>query len=77
MWGMPDANAQSRKRLRELDQMEKSHEEEEAAAEEEAKARHLSIQSKQTKKEMKRYKKMSKRVNTNRRDPFYKRWLRK
>jgi hypothetical protein len=72
-----DSEAQSRKRLRELDQMEKGHEAEEESAEAEAKQRHLDIQSKQTRKEMKNYQKMSKRYNTNRREPFYKKWFRR
>lgn len=66
-------NAQSRKRLRELEKMEQSHQVDEAAAEAEARQRHMDIQSKQTKKEMKRYKKMSKRYNNNKREPILKR----
>jgi Flp pilus assembly protein TadB len=71
------AEAQSKKRLRELENKEQERQAEEAAAEREAQERHLSIQSKQTRKEMKRYKKMSKRVNNNRKESFVKRWFRR
>ena len=54
--GQSVCNAQSRKRLRELEKMEEQHEVDEDEARNEAKSRHMSIQSKQTRKEMKRYK---------------------
>ncbi|MEZ4720559.1 MAG: hypothetical protein R2813_01625 [Flavobacteriales bacterium] len=66
------ASAQSRKRLRELEKMEKSHEEEADADNSEAIERHLSIQTKKTRKEMKRYKKLSKQYNNNKRPLFSK-----
>jgi len=69
--------AQSRKRLKELEKTEERQQSEQMAAEEEARQRHMDIQSKQTKKEMKRYKKMSKRHNNNRKEPFYKKWFRR
>lgn len=62
-----EAQSQSRKRLRELDKMEKSHETEEETNNEEGKKRHESIQSKQTRKEMKHYRKLNKNYNNNRR----------
>ncbi|GAB5539580.1 MAG: hypothetical protein Salg2KO_16830 [Salibacteraceae bacterium] len=71
------ADAQSRKRLRELEKMEESHEVDEAQAQEEGRARHMSIQSKRTRKEMKRYKKLNKRYNKNRKPLFRKRNKRK
>jgi hypothetical protein len=75
---IPDqAEAQSRKRLKELEKTEERQQEEASAAEEEGRQRHMDIQSKQTRKEMKRYRKQSKRYNKNRREPFYKRWFRR
>jgi hypothetical protein len=62
-----DGFGQSRKRLRELEKMEQSHEAEEDTNNEEGKKRHESIQSKQTRKEMKRYLKLNKNYNNNRR----------
>ncbi|GAB4383473.1 MAG: hypothetical protein Kow0075_15600 [Salibacteraceae bacterium] len=62
--------AQSRIRLRELEKMQETHEQDEEQAREEARKRHLSIQSKQTLREMKRYEKMSKRHNKNKRPLF-------
>lgn len=72
-----EANAQSRKRLKELERVEQDRNAEEQSKSDEAKKRHLDIQSKQTKKEMKKYKKMSKRHNTNRREPFFKKWFKR
>ena len=69
--------AQSRKRLKELERTEQQRAAEDDAAANEAKQRHLDIQSKQTRKEMKRYEKMSKRHNTNRREPFFKKWFKR
>ena len=72
--------AQSRhvkQREKELGQKEEDRAAEQEAADAEAKERFMSIQSKSTRKEMKRYKKMSKRVNKNRRDPFFTRVFRK
>lgn len=66
------AHTQSRKRLRELEKVEEKHEEDAEADNSEALARHMNIQSKSTKKEMKRYKKLSKQHNTNRRPLFNK-----
>jgi len=68
-----NVQAQSRKRLRELDKKEAQQNAEEDASNEAAKKRHLEIQSKSTRKEMRRLKKMSQRHNTNRRAPFWKR----
>lgn len=75
--GINEVNAQSRKRLRELEKTEQSRADEERAATEAAKKRHMDIQSKQTRKEMKQYRKKNKRLNNNRREPFYKKWFRK
>lgn len=71
------AHAQSRQRLRELEKKEQERQAEADAKENEAMERHLSIQSKRTRKEMKRYKKQSKRYNRNRKEPFFKKWFRK
>jgi hypothetical protein len=68
-----DSNAQSRKRLRELEKMEESHETEEETSNAEGIARHMSIQHKKTRKEMKRYKKLNKQYNNNKRPLFRKR----
>lgn len=38
---------------------------------------HMSIQSKETKKRLKANKKKSAMINSNMREPFYKRWFRK
>lgn len=67
------SQAQSRKRLKELEKMEETHEVDEKAASKEDKKRHMSIQSKNTRKEMKRYQKMNKRHNKNRKPLFRKR----
>ena len=72
--------AQSRhvkQREKELGQKEDDRAAEQSAADDEAKERFMSLQSKSTQKEMKRYKKRSKRVNKNRREPFFKRIFRK
>ena len=71
-----NAEAQSRKRLRELEKVGESQEAEKEDAGEEGKARHMSIQSKRTRKEMKRYKKMNKNYNKNRKPLFRKRYRR-
>lgn len=68
-----DSKAQSRKRLRELEKMEESHEAEEETSNAEGIARHMSIQTKKTRKEMKRYKKLNKQYNKNKRPLFRKR----
>jgi hypothetical protein len=68
-----NGQAQSRKRLRELDKKEAQRNAEEEASNDAAKKRHLDIQSKSTRKEMRRLKKMSERHNTNRRAPIWKR----
>ena len=65
--------AQSRQRLRELEKKEQQRNEEEQQSNEAGKKRHYNIQSKSTKKEMKRLKKISRRHNTNRKAPFWKR----
>jgi Ni/Co efflux regulator RcnB len=67
--------AQSRQRLRELENKEQDRQAEQQAAEEEGRQRHKDIQSKQTRKEMKRYEKQSKRYNNNRKEPFWKKWF--
>jgi len=69
--------AQSRQRLRELENKEQDRQAEQQAAEEEGRQRHKDIQSKQTRKEMKRYEKQSKRYNNNRKEPFWKKWFRR
>jgi len=68
-----NVQAQSRKRLRELDNKEAQRNAEEEAANKAALKKHMDIQSKSTRKEMRRLKKMSQRHNTNRRAPFWKR----
>ncbi|GEM_PF-798690 len=65
--------AQSKKRLRELEKVKQEQQGDEEAAKKEAKERHLSIQSKQTLKEMKKYERQSKRVNKNQRGSFWSR----
>tara|TARA_B110000046_G_scaffold16866_1_gene16088 strand:- start:6 stop:296 length:291 start_codon:yes stop_codon:yes gene_type:complete len=68
-----NGEAQSRKRLRELEKMEDTHEEDEDQMNEEGKKQHMSIQSKSTRKQMKRYQRMNKRHNKNRKPLFRKR----
>lgn len=75
--GVQNSEAQSRKRLKELEKTEERQQDEQAAAQEEGRQRHMDIQSKRTKKEMKRNKRRSKRYNKNRREPFWKRWFRR
>lgn len=70
-------HAQSRKRLRELEKVGQEQQGDEESAKNEAMERHLSIQSKQTRKEMKKYAKQSKRVNKNQRQPFFSRVFQK
>lgn len=67
------SEAQSRKRLKELEKVEESQEAEKENAGDEGAERHMSIQSKRTRKEMKRYKKLNKNYNKNRRPLFRKR----
>ncbi|NQV53460.1 MAG: hypothetical protein HQ500_09775 [Flavobacteriales bacterium] len=69
--------AQSRQRLKELENTEQDRQAEEQAAEEEGRQRHMDLQSKQTRKEMKGYQKQSKRYNNNRKEPFWKKWFRR
>lgn len=65
--------AQSRKRLRELEETKENQEAEAQAAEDAGRERHLDIQSKQTRKEMRRYRKLSKQYNNNRKPLFNRR----
>lgn len=71
-----EALAQSRhvrKRERELAGKKEDRAADQAAAEKEGRERHLSIQSKQTRKEMKANAKRSRRYNDNKRNLFRKR----
>ena len=72
---LSEASAQSRQRLRELEKTKQEQRAEEQAAIDAAKKRHQSIQTKQTRKEMKKYERQSRRVNKNQRQPFWKRWF--
>ncbi|MDC3338125.1 hypothetical protein OAW23_09650 [Flavobacteriales bacterium] len=47
------------------------------AVEDELTKKHMRIQDKATRKRMKRTKKKSKRLKSNKKDPFFKKWFRK
>lgn len=66
-----------REREKELGQKEAERQAEQQAADEEARERHERIQTKQTRKEMKRYRKLSKQYNNNKKPLFSKGMFRK
>jgi hypothetical protein len=59
------------------DKKKKELAEEIRKADEKGRKRHLKMQTKETRKRMKRSKKKSNQLNANKRDPFYKRWYKK